>query len=96
MGEVYKIINESPYKIKIILPESKEIMILDVSGGGFHKNNGMHLGAHMFNDPMLTVPKAERDETVYNVKIAHDLTFVAEKEINIVEEIYGSYNFDRE
>ena len=95
-GKVHTAINESPYKIRIVLPETEEFMILDVVGGGFPTNKVMYLGAHMFSDPLLTVPKDERDETVYNVKIAHDLTLVAEKVINIGDEIYGSYNFDRE
>ena len=33
-------------------------------------------------------------DDAYNIKIAHDLTLVAEKEINIGDEIYGNYNFD--
>ena len=52
----------------------------------------------MFNDPLMAVPEDEsevRNELMYNVKIAHDLTLVAEKVINIGEEIYGCYNFER-
>ena len=97
-GQVHTLINESPYKIKITLPVSKEVMQLEVVGGGFPRNKVMYLGAHMFNDPLMAVPEDERDvrdEAVYNVKIAHDLTLVAEKVISIGHEIYGCYNFDR-
>ena len=101
-GQVHTLINESPYKIKITLPESKdkknEIMQLDVIGGGFPQNKYIYLGGHMFNDPLMAVSEGdcvESMEEMYNVKIAHDLTLVAEKVINIGEEIYGCYNFDR-
>ena len=73
-------------------------MQLDVVDGGFPQNKDMYLGAHMFNDPLMAVSedaKVESMEEIYNVKIAHDLTLVAEKVINIGEEIYGCYNFER-
>ena len=92
---VHRKINESPYKLQITLPKSNETMQLDVVGGGFPQNEVMYLGAHMSNDPMLTVPEGKRDDKSYNVKIAPNLTLAAEKVIDIGEEIYGNYNFGK-
>ena len=92
-GKYHKKIDPSDYKLEITLPESNIDMQLDIVGGGFPDNKVMYLGAHMFNDPMFCIHDDDRDELQYNVKIAHDLTIVAEKEIDIGDEIYGNYNY---
>ena len=70
-------------------------MQLDIIGGGFPRNKVMYLGAHMFNDPMLGIEEGKKNDLSYNVKIAYDLPIVAEKEIDIGDEIYGNYNYDK-
>ena len=87
--------DDSEYKIQIPLPETNEMIVLNVDDGGFPQNKVMYLGAQMFNDPMLNAPEGEIDENAFNVKIFHNLTLVSEKVINIGDEILGSYDFDK-
>ena len=74
---------------------SKNIIVLEVNGGGFPDNKLMYLGAHMMNDPMLDILPGKKDKNAYNVKISHNLALVAEKIINIGDEILGNYNFHK-
>ena len=66
---------------------------LDVEGGGFPDDKLMYLGAHMMNNPQLTVPKDGKDMNVFNVRIANNLALVSKKVINIENEVYGNYQY---
>ena len=95
MGFVHTKFDESQYKIRAILPKTKEIIVLDVDGGGFPKNKLMYLGSHMFNDPQLDILSDNIDKNAYNVKISNTLALVVKKVIHISDEILGSYNFNK-
>ena len=84
---------ESQYKLECIIPVSKEFMTLDLEDGGFSSNKLMYLGAHMLNDLQLTTSKDVKDKDEFNAKIAHNLALVAEKVINIGDELYANYNY---
>ena len=84
---------ESHYRLQCTIPGSKESMTLDLKEGGFPSSKLMYLGAHMINDPELTVDKDEKDENAFNVKFAQDLKVVAEKEINIGDELLSNYYY---
>ena len=66
---------------------TKEIIVLDVDGGGFPDNELIYLGDHMMNDPQLIIPEDEKDKNTSNLGIDHYLALVAEKVNHIGDEI---------
>ena len=89
---VYKKYDERQYKLEAKLP-SKEIIVLDIDGGGFPGNKLMHLGAHMMINPPLDIEKDKKYINAFNVGIAHNMELVAEKVIHIGDEIYDNYQY---
>ena len=79
--------------LPLSIPGTKEILVQDFDGSGFPSNKLMYLGAHMMNDPMLSVPKDEKNTIAFNVGIANNLSLVTEKVINVGDEIYGDYQY---
>ena len=61
-------------KVKAAIVCEKKLQ-LGVDGGGFPNNKLMYLGAHMVNDPMLNVPKDDKDKDEFNfeIRISHQL-----------------------
>ena len=68
-------------------------MTLDLEEGGFPGSKLMYLGAHMINDPQLTVSPDKKDRSSFNIKFAQDLAVVAEKVINIGDELLSNYHY---
>ena len=88
IGKVLTEHTDSNYKLEWGIPKSKEKIQLDVEDGGFPDNKLMYLGAHMVNDPQLTVHEDDKDPNRFNVKISHDLALVVRKEVNIEDTFY--------
>ena len=83
----------SVYKLECLIPDTNQKMTLNVEGGGFPDNNLMYLGAHMINDPQLTVPEGQKDMDTFNVMVSADLLVTALKPIEIGDELFFNYGW---
>ena len=72
----------------------KKKIQLDVSGSVFHYVELIYLGAHMVNDPMLNIPKDEKDKHEFNAKIGYNLALVAKRVFEIRGEFHVNYQYD--
>ena len=75
------------------MPETQQKMTLNVEDGGFPHNKLMYLGAHMINDPQLTVPEGHKDMDTFNVMVSADLLVTALKPIEIGDELFFNYGW---